>query len=61
MWKRELELGDEELFDVGTTNVVRLFELDDAENLFVVHEHHASTRSRGTQHVRESTGNEHGV
>ena len=33
MWEREFEFGNKELLDVGTTNVIRLFELDDAKNL----------------------------
>lgn len=35
VWEWELDSRDEELLDIGTTNIVRLFELDDTENLFI--------------------------
>lgn len=52
MWERELEAGNEELPDVGTTNVVRLFDLDDAENLIIAH---VSPHVPGARHVRRQS------
>lgn len=33
----ELEIWNEELLDVRTTNILRLFDLDDTQNLLVIH------------------------
>ena len=51
--ERELELGDQELLDVWTANIVGLLNLDDAEDLKLLAAR--NTASRGQLNPREST------
>lgn len=49
MGKREAELGLQELLDVGTTDVSRLFDFRDTDNLYIALE----SPTRETEYLRE--------
>ena len=60
MWEGELDLGDKELFDVRTADIVCLLDLNHSENLRKSGQRRAP-REQFKKCVRGSSGSELGV